>query len=220
VGLVRMPFSDSFLFQINRISTGLPKRLKKKIDLYSVGVNIKIKQSEYALKKIQELISIVSENSSSTAPVLYPFTNRPEEVICFYVDGFFAFTYSSFDILAQIIIQRKRLNKKEYQVKFKNLKDLLPNKSTLFSRVENMRFFKQLEAYRHCSIHRRHIFYESITVQTPAGYTARSSGYDLVLCDDPSSFNPRTSQKRSVIPYCQKILDKTKKMLLFILNNF
>jgi hypothetical protein len=78
------------------------------------------------------------------------------------------------------------------------------------------RAFKHLEEYRHCSIHRRPVYIETMTSQTR---TSGTPGYATVgtvlqitvkryLCTNPWHLRPNIDKKREIGIYCDELLEK------------
>jgi len=192
------------------------KKLASNIELYSSGLKAKLRQSEFALKKIKELIEQDYSGSTSTQDNRFPH----DEKIHFFVDTFFAFLNSTFDICAQIINQKYKLGKDEKDVNFKNIIQILKTESPqpplyhIVKKTPKKIFFINLNKYRHCSLHRRQIYIETESHSTKGtkGYNVTFSTFSnfiqRVLCDDPFSINPKIKQKRIVNEYCMDIFNK------------
>lgn len=197
-----------------RIIQGENPRIAGLIVLYSSGVSAKLRNSEYALFMLSALAPEVP-SSTSTAQ----FTAH--ERIQFYVDSFFAFLYSTFDVIAQVVNQKLKLGLDERGVSFKSVKNVLDQLHAgtpiqqIFTSIINSPFFKNLDKYRNCSTHRRQIYIKSETVQT-----LETPGYNVtqpipkvahILCDDPLALRPTIRQNREMLAYCSKIITRVKK---------
>jgi hypothetical protein len=203
----------------DRITQGEGARVSGLIRLYSSGVTAKLRNSEYALSMLNNLYTEVGSTSTSTGefPAL--------EGVHFYLDAFFAFLYSTFDVMAQVVNQKFRMGEDERKVSFRKIKDKLDQNHQAtaiqqkFKTISNAIFFKNLEKYRNCSTHRRQIYTECkviTTTVTPGYSTTLPSSVIIMLCDDPLILNPKVAQNREMISYCSKICDRVKKEILQI----
>ncbi len=200
--------------------SGLPPTIQSKIKLYSQGAISKIVNAEYALNKLKELNIADDTTTSTTSENELP----PAIKIYFYLDAFFAFLYSVYDVSGQIINQKLRINYDEHKVSLKRIKILLDrrfNGSPAQTNLENLlktRYFVNLERYRNCSTHRRQICIqiEKKAIEITPGYTSTSvfNSTTRVLCDDPLKINPTFSQNRELISYCETMLNRTKLEIL------
>ena len=198
----------------SRIIIGEDQSTCDHIILYSTGLCAKLKNAEYALSKIRELY-----NKSDSSILTSGFSNG--DIFHFYLDSFFAFLYSAFDIIAQVINQKYRLRLNEDRVSFKSVERNLNQShqnSAIYNHVRNTlnkRFFKALDKYRNFSTHRRQIYIQNRTTQvsgTP-GYTtsAEITRIERIICDDPLVLVPTVNKNRELITYCSDILNKTLK---------
>ena len=197
-----------------RIVQGEPALKVRLIKLYSSGVIAKLKNSEYAF---YVLSTLASQLPSSTSTAAFTVSERTG----FYIDSFFAFLYSVFDVIAQVINHKLNLGINESAVSFKRVKDILNQQhqgtqlQQIINTICNARFFKELEKYRNCSTHRRQIYIQSTTVQTTEtpGYNATKPLPEVVhkLCDDPLTLKPTVARNLELITYCTKILNRVKK---------
>ena len=207
-----------------RISANESTKVLKRIKLYSAGVIAKIQHANYALTKLKEL-STQSDISSTNQTIEFTVSER----LHFYVDSFFAFLYSSFDVIAQVINQKLHLNKDERKVSIKSIKGEIDNNcsgiplNTILDQLFKSYYFKNLDKYRNCSTHRRQIYIrvETVTVEETPGYSSSSelTTVKCLLCDDPFSLNPTVGQERELISYCENILKHVSKEIISILNN-
>jgi len=201
-----------------RLIGGEPDTIQRKITIYSSGVKAKLKYAQYALEQLKVLNEWPDNHGSHDCPDF----SVPEK-IQFYVDAFFAFLYSTLDIISQVINQKHRLGVDEKRVSLRSIKRelvqstnpaILPIKDKLAELVKK-RFFKNLDKYRNCSTHRRQIFIIAIsmTITETPGYSSTGEVSEVVrmICDDPLSLNPKTDQKRELIKYCSKVLDRVTK---------
>jgi hypothetical protein len=197
----------------DRLIRGTPRRISSRIVLYSSGVEAKLKNAEYALSKIREL-SYQSDNITTSTEQDFSISEKLQ----FYVDSFFAFLYSAFDIMSHVVNQKYKMGLNEKDVSFNKVKQELNSNfqgrsiQILFDKVSNKTFFKNLDKFRNCSTHRRQICIITITVTATPGYSTSSDIpiVKSVLCDDPLSLNPKTKKNRELIEYCANMLDKVK----------
>jgi len=205
-----------------RITAGEGPPISNLIALYSTGLIAKMKNAEYALSKLIEF-SVQIDSSTSTSQF------SASDKVHFYLDSYFAFIYSSFDVIAQIANQKLRLNTDENLVSFRRLKNNLNQNyrgisiQITIEGIFNSNFFKALEKYRNCSTHRRQICIVSRTTTTTQtrGYsvTVPMPNVSHVLCDDPLTLNPRFIRNREMINYCSKIFNRTQKEIINILKS-
>ncbi len=219
-----MEVYDTINEMAERISANEPTIVSRRIKLYSSGVIAKIQHANYALTKLKEL-STQSDVSSSNQDIEFAVSER----LHFYVDSFFAFLYSSFDVIAQVINQKLHLDKNERKVSIKSIKDAIDNNcsgiplNTILDQLFRSNCFKNLDKYRNCSTHRRQIYIraETVTIEETPGYTATSELIIVkrLLCDDPFSLNPTVRQERELISYCENILNRVSEEIISISNN-
>ena len=200
----------------DRIVQGESQTTAKKIKLYSAGVQAKLRNAEYALYKISDL-SPQSNDVTSTDEGSFLITDK----IHFYVDSFFAFLYSAFDVMSQVINQKMNIGTDELDVSFGKLKRILDSNyvgnpiQQLFNEISKKNFFKNLMRYRNCSTHRRQIYIKAVTsiISETPGYTSteRVTTVKRVLCDNPLSLKPKINQDRELISYCVNIFERAHK---------
>jgi len=78
------------------------KTRSKKIELYAEGLRDKLKQAQFAIERMN---SSLSDIDSSSGKVDFSTLEKAH----FYCDSFWAFSYSSLDVTAQIINQLQGL---------------------------------------------------------------------------------------------------------------
>lgn len=208
---------------ITRINTGVTSNRAKKIELYSYGILAKHKNAVYALSKLKEL-----NNHTDDKKLVDDDELIVRDRIHFYLDSFFAFIYSTFDVSAQVVNQKYKLGFDEKKVSFKSVANKL--KSThmgkdiqkSFSSISKSKYLANLEKYRNCSTHRRQIYIrcEATSISVTPGYssTAELTTLKRTICDDPYAISPSTSQQRELISYSEKILDWTEKKIVELTN--
>lgn len=200
-------------------------KIASRINLYGSGLKAKLRQAEFALNTLKGLID--QDYSRTTSTQNNSFSH--EDKIHFFVDTFFSFLYSSFDILAQIINQRYKLGQDERKVGFKSIIIILGGQNprsplhNLLEKVPNKYFFINLDKYRNCSLHRRQIYITTTTTsitETP-GYSTPFSGIFIrrFLCDDPYFISPKLNQKRVLLDYCADVFNKVIIEIKNIANN-
>jgi hypothetical protein len=176
---------------------------------------------EYALRQIQAL-------STSTSESCEPFRTQLERRD-FYTNCFWAFAYSAFDILANIINVVYPLAKDEAWTSFgralteydslsaKNRgsgSSLPPALHKRIVRIGNSRYFGQLSGFRQCCLHRRAVCVEDeeTTVSRSAPYVDWTDSTAppaprvvTIICDKADEMQPRFRKRTNLINLCQKI---------------
>jgi hypothetical protein len=203
----------------NNIIQGLSQDTSDRICLYSSGLKAKLTNAEYAFYRLNEL-SGESDSSISTSGF------GTGEIIHFYLDSFFAFLYSAFDVMGQIVNQKLNLSIPEDKVSFKKVNQILDQNHAgiriqqLFGTILNSRFFKELEKYRNCSTHRRQIYIQSRTtlISGTPGYTTSGdlTRIERIICDDPLTLIPTVIKNKELIGHCLNMLIKAKEILIKI----
>ena len=198
-----------------RLKVGESHRIADSISLYSEGAKAKLRNAEFALQSLEELCPL-SDTSTSTDKSELPVPRKVE----FFVDSFFAFLYSTFDVIAQVINQKLRLQIDEHNVSFKGVKKKLlngtpqPAVGQVLDRISQSHWFVNLEKYRNCSTHRRSICIntKSLTESLTPGYSSSGSVSRVtrLLCDNPLVRKPCFSQTREVVTYCRDLMQKAK----------
>ncbi len=149
-----------------------------------------------------------------------------KDLLHFYLDSFFVFLYSLYDILAQIInLCYSQLNEKEKDVTFLDIKDIFEEKqidSDLLKKLRDITkddIFCNIMHYRHCAIHRRRIYIEKRSkLERKSGDNEYISNnikisFDWLICDDPYELNPKTNKNREIVTYCKKAYYFTTNIL-------
>jgi hypothetical protein len=173
-----------------------------------------LKNAEYAFSKLKEFYN---QNDSSISTSGF----ATSDILHFYLDSFFAFLYSAFDVVAQVLNQKLKLGIDEDKVSFKSVERKLkqdhPGLTTYYCarRILRSRFFKALDKYRNCSTHRRQIYIQSKTthVSGTPGYTTSGELFRIerIICDDPLTLNPTVNKNKELITYCSDMLKKIPK---------
>ena len=97
------------------------KGRRQKVRLYGEGVKSKLRQAEYSLERISALTEEFAGTTATTNTTEISASDR----VGFYCDAYWAFLYSSLDILAQVINQYLNLGLSEKQVDFYAIADNL-----------------------------------------------------------------------------------------------
>jgi hypothetical protein len=189
-------------------------RRRRKVVLYATGLLEKLKEVEFSLANLREFKD--QANSKMTSTDIYSIDNK----VHFYCDCFWAFLFASLDILGQIINQTNSIGLAEKDVYFKGIIRRIHTGTSLrncLNTIIGSRTFRNLEKYRKCSLHRRHIFFEERTLRRSAGYTMSSTRRQEItvryLCDDPLVNCPKVTQQREVTEYCEKTFEKIKELI-------
>jgi cell fate (sporulation/competence/biofilm development) regulator YlbF (YheA/YmcA/DUF963 family) len=200
------------------------KTRRRKVYLYSQGLKSKIRQSQYALSELTTFSDQAEQITTTTAPEEFMIAEK----VHFYCDAFWAFLYSSLDILAQIINQSLKLGMDEREVSFKKVASRLDKNTGLSKKIQaclSSKAFRNLERYRNCSMHRRAIYIEEEvrTVRGTTGYRSASSSViqEVVrtICDNPLVATPKTSQNRLIPQYMEDTKESILKHVEDIVKN-
>ena len=203
------------------------KTRRQRIKLYGEGLKSKIVQANYALSQIRKFSNRTDTTATSTSPDEIEIAAK----VGFYCDAFWAFLYSSLDVLGHVINQSMKLELDEKQVSFKKVASELKakhenaNLTRCVSECCKSNAFKNIEAYRNCSTHRRQIYIEEkvIIVRGTPGYgttaTRPFESVQRIICDNPLVAKPSIKQKRKVPEYLQDSSDKLLKQISKILKN-
>ena len=205
----------------------IPQKTRvKRLKLYSLGVESKLQQADYALERLTALAPL-SDHSKTTTADEYDIDTR----VGFYCDSFWAFLYSSLDVLGHVINQSLKLGISENAVNIKEVAQQLESKNKgehiqrMVDACIKSTAFKNLSKYRNCSTHRRDIYTEGITtiVTSTKGYSATATG-DVEstvrhICDDPLVLTPRIDQRRKIPDYLEKTRNQIVTRIEVILKN-
>lgn len=200
------------------------KSIKEKMELYTAGLKEKIREARFSLDNIREYELQDSDSITDTGG-----NHTIDENIHFFCDCFWIFLYASLDVLAQVVNQTEKLRLKEKDVSFKQVCNCLPQRSILrrqFHKIKNGYAFRNLDKYRNCSLHRRHIYFQtkSKSVRGSNGYSISATGTHFCetkryLCDDPLKLPPKIDQKRGVGKYCGKTFNKIMELMEVVVDN-
>lgn len=204
------------------------KQRKEKLNIYCEGLKSKATQVNFSVKELIKLKDQTDTHATASDPEYVSVTNR----VAFYCDSFWIFLYSCLDILGQIVNQSMDLKFAEKKTSFKGIKEYLDkhHKDTQiqknFAKCFNSREFKNLDHYRNCSIHRRHIYFEEqlMTTHHQPGYSVTTSTSNTTtvvrtICDNPLDLKPKTKQKRKVPEYLEKNRDKISLYIIKIIKS-
>ena len=201
---------------------------KKKVRLYCEGVKSKLTQAEYSLAQLTLYSNQSDDTTTTTDSEEISITDR----VGFYCDAYWAFLYSSLDILAQVINQSQKLGRDEKDVSFKKIEQKLRSAPHMGTRLQrdvstclSSFAFRNLDKYRNCSTHRRQIFireqsFRLTTTDTP-GYKTTSTGpvtaIRRVICENPLEVTPKIGQLRQIPQY---MTENQAKILEFVSDIF
>lgn len=205
------------------------------LTLYAEGVKLKLRQARFSLEMLKELVHLEDQPSVqdvTTNPTAQNLLTVSEQ-INFYCDSFWDFLRSALDILGQFINELHGLSINERDVDFKRVADKI--KSTTpdsplqkaLGKLRNSYTLGQLEAYRHCSTHRRQTYIETHkttdTITGTPGYYSGSSvqqtRVERYLCTNPRDSTPRISGgRRPVVNYCESLLRRIENHIDTIVN--
>ena len=183
------------------------------IDIYAEGLKNKLKEADFAITKLQQLKGLSDRLQTDTAEVA-----TIEDRRYFYSDAFWAFLYSSLDVLAQLVNQALKIGLPEDKTDFKKLNGKLQSNehkgkevAKLFNQCLRTHDFKRLDKYRNCALHRRHVFFSEAIVGfsgSPGYATGEISTAVHYLCDDPDNILPSTVQKREIPEFMENMQSK------------
>ncbi len=202
-----------------RAQGNIPQRgRREKLQIYAEGLKAKVRQTEFALSTLSEYNNQTDAVTTSTSGDEFLIQDK----VYFYCDTFWTFLYSSLDVLGQTVNQALKLKLKERKVSFKTIVDHLcqtqngQDVQKRFSQCARSKAFKNLDAYRNCSVHRRQICIEEERRRTSmmGGYsTGPGISVERFLCDNPLDMKPRTKQKRKIPDYMMEIRNKVHKQI-------
>ena len=198
--------------------------------LYAEGIKAKLQATRFALENLRELGRVeegAQVQDDTTQSLL-----TVEDKVNFYCECVWDFSRSSLDILAQLINELCLLNLNERHVDFKQVANKLKSslQDTLLEKaVNNCRrcnAFKNLEEYRHCSMHRRRVFietrtYTKSTTGTRDYYNYAGSSITTVeryLCKNPWDLQPIIDDKRPVVEYCEHLTQAIERRIRTIID--
>jgi len=225
---------------VNESIDKLLRRLSRKglntatVSLYAEGIKAKLQATRFALENLRGLehIEETAQAKGGTTSLTAQSLLTIEDKVNFYCECFWHFLRSSLDILAQLINELRSLHISERRVDFKQVAEELKRtaQGTLLEKaVNNCRkgdAFKNLEEYRHCSMHRRRVFIETrthtmSTTGTRDYYSYAGTSVTTVeryLCRNPWDLHPKVDDKRPVVGYCEYLLQAMERRMNTIIN--
>lgn len=201
--------------------------------LYAQQVEAKFKNARYSLHKLKELERPIVVGSGT---VLSEPLNNVEKVN-FYCDCFWDFLRSSIDILAQLINELTSRTLDERSVDIKRVAQnidpsLYPQLKTSVDYLLRLTAFNTLEDYRHCSMHRRQVYIETIAqeleilgtrgydISTDSSTSERKqTRYISHICRNPWDLIPDVDYSRTTATFCEELLKKVEKRMVTIINH-
>jgi len=191
------------------------------IELYANGLLGRYRETELALFQINQLGYVFPKPADATG-----FSDK--ERIHFYSDGYWVFTRSIFDILAQVINQTHNLGIPEQNCDFSTLLRTINGTrpgdplTNILNGISGSPQFIALNAYRNCSLHRRQVYLEGRKTEkdygTPGYSTGLFTSYDWLLCDDPLLVTPTLANNYLVAQYCTTIFQFIESQISSIIN--
>ena len=213
---------------ITRAEQVIPQETRKqKVRLYAEGLKAKLRQTEFALFRLEKHRGETDQSRTSTARDDFLVRERVD----FYCDAYWIFLYSALDVLAQVINQATRLGLTERDCSFNDVETKLKSRqlgTSLQKRCtacQKSHAFKNLRDYRNCSIHRRQIYIkeEARTIIHTAGYESDATGpavsVERVICENPLALAPRISQGRRVPEYLVETRGKIVRAITAIVRS-
>lgn len=182
---------------------------------------------DYSLTELQQFTHLIASATKSTTTENYaPFKNY-EHKRDFYVDCFWSFSYSVFDILSHIVNMIHPAVKltEESKVSFAGAgqgytklekvargPSEIPDKvRETMTKIRNRPYFKRLGRYRQCCLHRRAVCvrdeWQTVSYSMPYPTTTSKDESRIVslICDDPDDMVPSFDKKRSLGDECAAI---------------
>jgi len=218
---------------------------RQKLAVYKFGLMAKMKEAQFALGKVglrrpqcvaERTVNITTSEArvDHAAPPATAEEAEGEglayEEVHFWVDSFFAFLYSAFDVLAQVLNVAWHLRVSEDSVSFGALKKeaknttSCPSVAALWSAIDNVMRdpnFQAIRDFRCCSTHRRHIAIKRFQDTTPpTGYNSSADMWTVfyLLPDCPYALSPRYTNHHEVRARCRELLVYATEALEGILH--
>jgi hypothetical protein len=213
-----------------RAATVIRNRRKAHLRVYVGSLIQRLKEVDYASERLQ---SLSTETTESTAQGL----NRRAKCD-FYANCFWALAYSVLDIVAHVINTVHPIVTDESKVSFlgaahgynrvstrARTSGSLPLKLTSrLQKIANRPYFKRLQAYRQCCLHRRAVCVsETVTTTTvTVAYADTTSGQapliKTVLCDDPNDMKPKFAKGRDLEKECATVRKSLREDIATVLR--
>lgn len=199
----------------------LAARPQRHLGIYVRSLQARFSSMDYSLSELQRLIDLATQPTTEDHS---PFESQQEKR-AFYSDCFWSFSYSVFDILANIMNTVHREVKDEAWVSFayaangynsipnrvRGTSDLPVDVRKTVAAITKRQYFKRLAGYRRCSLHRRAVCArESLTqvsLSAPYQHTTdpNESKMVVLICDDPEDMAPKFSKQRLLEDECAQI---------------
>lgn len=219
---------DGLLSKLERES-----RLTPTVNLYAEGVKVKLTQARWSLDILSEIENTPNIEGSTSSQNAWGQTSTNDKIV-FFCECFWDFLRSSLDITAQLINELRSLGRDEMDVSFyKVFRQVETNMAatSLFQALKSCErnwAFRELNAYRHCSTHRRQVYIFEQESEAREGTVTR--GYEYVggsrtitltryLCANTSSLRPRRSFKRPIVEYNRNILEAIERRMITIIRS-
>ena len=191
---------------------------QRRINMYTKGLRQKLAQASLALDRIEALVDAVLSTASTGTQGQVSYL----EQIWYHNDAFWAFMFSVFEILAQVVNQTEELGLDEEAVSFARVTNKLrltvpsPPLGKRLEEIKKSRLYKNVTMYRHSSTHRRPICVGRSTraLEVPDAYDTTGFRETLILlCDNARLAKPKFNQKREIRAYCRKSLDGAQEII-------
>lgn len=210
---------------------------RKRLQVYSESLSERFVFIQHSFVKMRQAATEVVSQTKGTSDAILD----SEERLAFYANSFWAFAYSMFDILANVINVVHRRCKDESRVSFKKAatdyedlrecqrgpcKKLPVNLLRRIERVTANETFERLSQYRHCCLHRRAVWLgrgkapRDLRGPYAPDSTAINQESDVILVsDDPEEMgDPASKPNRNLSVECEKIGTFVKTELIAILK--
>lgn len=202
--------------------------------LYSEGVKTKLRQAEFSLERLRQLVPQDAQVQAATVGLVSQGSLDTSELVGFYCDSFWDSLRSALDILGQLVNELRSIGINERQVDIRKAAvkvHVTAPGSPLDKALDELlrsSAFVQLEEYRNCTTHRRPPFIQTLTVMTSvsgtAGYAYSASSQQITiierhLCTNPWDLNPNVrAGQRPVIAYSERLLQRLRGKIDTVVN--
>lgn len=214
-----------------RRSNTLAERRQAYLKIYVRSLSERFVSIDYSLNEVRRLSEPTGSTESSNQ-----FQDHDQRRD-FYLNCFWAFGYSAFDILAHIINTVHHAVKDESKVSFGRAahgydtitpktfhgKEEIPaNILTKLKRTTNKFYFKRLAGYRQCCLHRRAVCLQTQTTRVSFSYADSTSAggceHLTSICDDLDDMRPKFTNNTLLDKTCQTIRDGIENDITEILG--
>lgn len=175
---------------------------KSHLGVYIGSLTERFASIDYALQQIRRRFA-------STTDDVRPF-QTPAQERDFYVNCFWSFSYSVFDILAHVVNTVHRRIAAERDVSFLRSKSAFPPPiRNRMDRISRRWYFIRLRSFRQCCLHRRTVCVQDTTttksISMPyVGSTATTGTLTVAfLCDSTEDMKPKFNAKRNLLKECE-----------------